>query len=175
MSQNFPSDLVRDAILLELPDVFRQLRLIGLTGMFETGLVVSVTELKLCFSRADVFHGGGLSRSCYRRAVDNTAGKTLAAKRAVLRFTAVALPGRAAGCAAGRVAHTGVVALDDLAHVLHAAVTNFYSVPIKYLVQFTALWKVLVKEEEELAADVGCDVPAIWWVEPGRFAVASAP
>ena len=56
--------------------------------------------------------------------------------------------------------------------VCHGAVTYFYRVSVKYFVEFTGCWKILVNETEKLSTCVGPDVFAVWRVVTGNIAVS---
>ena len=45
----------------------------------------------------------------------------------------------------------------DVLYVRHAAVTDFDSIPVKYLMQRISSWKVFIEELEEISSDVGFD------------------
>ena len=64
--------------------------------------------------------------------------------------------------------------VNDGFHVCHGAVTYFYRVSVKYFVEFTGCWKMLVNETEKLSAYVGLDVFAVWRVVTGNIAVSLA-
>ena len=54
-----------------------------------------------------------------------------------------------------------------MADVGHAAVAQLDCVPVEYFVEVVVAWEVSVQYIEELAANVGGDVGAEGWVEPG--------
>ena len=61
-----------------------------------------------------------------------------------------------------------VVGFQDLANVGHAAVSQLDCVPVEYFLEVVVAWEVSVQYIiEELAANVGGDVGAEGWVEPG--------
>ena len=62
--------------------------------------------------------------------------------------------------------------MNDGFHVYHGAVAYSYCVSVKYFVEFTGCWKILVNETEKLSAHVGLDVFAVWRVVPGNIAVS---
>ena len=64
--------------------------------------------------------------------------------------------------------------MNDGFHICHGAVTYFYRVSVKYFVEFTGCWEMLVNEIEKLSAYIGLDVFAVWWVEEGNIAMSLA-
>ena len=64
--------------------------------------------------------------------------------------------------------------LQDLAHVRHATVAEFNGVSVNQFVEVVVRWEVPVQYVKELTADVGCNVRAVWRVEPG-YVSFSAP
>lgn len=91
-------------------------------------------------------HGRGLARGLHCGLVHNTASKALTIERAFQWLSTVAPPGSVAGGRVGCVAHTGVVAFDDLTHVLGTTVADLQCASIEDLVQLVAFWKVLVDQ-----------------------------
>ena len=64
--------------------------------------------------------------------------------------------------------------MNDGFHVCHGAVTYFYRVSVRYFMQFTGCWEMLVNEFEKLSAYIGLDVYAVWRVKPGNIAMSLA-
>ena len=63
---------------------------------------------------------------------------------------------------------------DDGFYVGHATITQFESVPVKYLVQRVVAWEAFVNDTKKLVADVGGDVTTIRWVKPDDISVPFA-
>ena len=63
----------------------------------------------------------------------------------------------------------------NLAKIGHCPVGQLAGVPVEDFVEGVSRWKAAVEELEKLAANVGLDTFAEWWVEPQNTATPPPP
>ena len=135
---NDPIDVELLVSSFELPDVLRQFRRVLAVLVPERRMIV-VPLLERRLGGADVLLLAVISTN--NRLVDNVVGEAVAFQGALLRFTAIASPFLAFWASRTvELENVGVVVLDDITDVWHAAVADLGGVTVEDLPQLGYSW-----------------------------------
>ena len=64
--------------------------------------------------------------------------------------------------------------LDNSAHRGHAGITDFHIISVKQFSKFVVWREVFIDEPQDLFANVGRHIKAVWWVEPNDLSASAS-
>ena len=164
---------MQDALILQGPDVAGQLGVVALVGVLEIGFVIPISRLPVRRADTDILHQGlgGRGHLCLvHHPTVHTPGPLHHADGVSASAIAVLLPQ-----VGGGEGDLGVVAGHNLAKIGHRPVGQLAGVPVEDFVELMSRREAAVKELEKLAANVGLDTFAEWWIEPQDTATPPPP
>ena len=138
--------------------------------MTKASQVVVIPGFKGVFRESKIGHCLVTARGRHGCLVNNAGLKAVSLQRALVWFAAIAKPVRFSWIWLSSFGENAVVmCLYNGCYVRQAAVAHLYCVAVKDLMQLRSLWKMFHDRLQELLANAGLDVPAVWRVEPQYF------